>query len=90
MTGPCNSNVTVNLIPPGTLYADRRNNIDVRVAKIFRIAQTRTQVGVDVYNLMNTDAVTGFNQGYSPTGAWLTPTSIAPARYARINVQLDF
>ena len=89
-TGPCNSNVTVNLIPPGTLYADRRNNIDVRVAKIFRIAGTRTQVGVDVYNLMNTDAVTGFNQGYSPTGAWLTPTSIAPARYARINVQLDF
>jgi hypothetical protein len=83
-------NVTVNLIPPGSLYADRRNNIDVRVAKIVRFGQTRTQVGVDVYNLMNTDAVTGFNNGYSPTGAWLTPTAIAPARYARINVQFDF
>jgi hypothetical protein len=83
-------NVTVNLIEPGTLYANRRNNIDVRIAKILRLAGTRTQVGVDVYNLMNTDAVTGFNNGYSPTGAWLTPTSIAPARYARINVQLDF
>jgi hypothetical protein len=82
--------VTVNLIEPGTLYANRRNNIDVRLAKILRIAGTRTQVGVDVYNLMNTDAVTGFNNGYSPNGAWLTPTSIAPARYARINVQLDF
>ena len=90
ITGPCNSNVTVNVIPPGTLYADRRNNIDVRVAKVLRFGQTRTQVGVDVYNLMNTDAVTGFNNGYSPTGAWLTPTSIAPARYARINMQVDF
>jgi hypothetical protein len=83
-------NVTVNLIEPGTLYADRRNNIDLRVAKILRIAGARTQVGVDVYNLMNTDAVTGFNNGYSPTGAWLTPTSIAPARYAKFNMQIDF
>ena len=83
-------NVTVNLIPPGTLYGDRRNNIDVRVAKVLRLAGIRAQVGVDVYNLMNTDAVTGFNNGYSPTGAWLTPTSIAPARYARVNMQVDF
>jgi hypothetical protein len=83
-------NVTVNLIPPGTLYADSRTNIDMRIAKILRLGQTRTQVGVDVYNLMNTDAVTNFNNGYSPTGAWLTPTGIAPARYVRLNVQVDF
>jgi hypothetical protein len=83
-------NVTVNLIPRGTLYADRRNNIDLRVAKILRLAGTRTQVGLDVYNVMNTDAVTTFNNGYSPTGAWLTPTGIAPARYVRLNLQVDF
>ena len=83
-------NVTVNLIPRGTLYAARRNNIDVRIAKILRFGTTRTQVGVDIYNLMNSDAVTTFNNGYSPTGAWLTPTGIATARYARLNLQLDF
>src|SRR6185436_16686403 len=67
-------NVTVNLIPRGTLYAARRNNIDVRIAKILRFGTTRTQVGVDIYNLMNTDAVTTFNNGYSPTTTtWLTP-----------------
>jgi hypothetical protein len=83
-------NVTVNLIPRGTLYAARRNNIDLRIAKILRFGTTRTQVGVDLYNVMNSDAVTTFNNGYSPTGAWLTPTGIAPARYARLNLQLDF
>ena len=85
------SNVTVNLIQPGTLYADRRNNIDFRVAKIIRYGRTRTLVGVDVYNLTNTDVATGFNQTFSPTSTtWLTPTSIQPARYARISAQIDF
>src|SRR5439155_14254938 len=66
------SNVTVNLIPPATLFSDRRNNIDFRVAKILRYGRTRTQVGVDIYNLTNTDVVTGFNQAFSPTStSWL-------------------
>ena len=43
-------NITVNLIAPGTLYGDRRNNIDFRVAKILRFGRTRTQVGLDLYN----------------------------------------
>ena len=57
-------NVTVNLIEPATLFADRRNNIDFRVAKILRYGRTRTQVGLDIYNLTNTDVATGYNQTY--------------------------
>jgi hypothetical protein len=83
-------NVTVNLIPPGTLYGARQNNMDVRIAKIIRFRGTRAQVGVDVYNLLNTDVVTAYNNGYSPTGAWLTPTTIQPARYARLNLEVNF
>jgi len=50
---------------------------------------------MDVYNLLNTDVVTAYNQGYSaPTATqgsiWLTPTAILPARYVRLNVQIDF
>jgi len=83
-------NVTVNLVEPGTLYGARQNNIDMRIAKIVRFARTRAQFGVDVYNLLNTDVVTGYNNGYSPTGAWLTPTTIQPARYVRLNMELNF
>jgi hypothetical protein len=84
------ANVTVNLIEPFTFFADRRNNIDFRVAKILRYGRTRTLVGVDVYNLTNTDVVTGYNETFVPGGAWLRPTAIQPARYARISAQIDF
>jgi hypothetical protein len=83
-------NVTVNLVEPGTLYGARINNVDMRIAKILRFRGVRTQLGVDIYNVLNTDVVTLYNNGYSPTGAWLTPTAILPARYARFNLQLDF
>ena len=83
-------NVTVNLIQPGTLYGDRRNNVDLRVAKIFYFGGTRSQLGFDVYNLMNTDAVLTYNNNFVPNGAWLTPATILPARYIRLNATIDF
>jgi hypothetical protein len=84
------NSVTVNLIEPNTVFAPRRNNIDFRIAKILRYGRTRTQVGVDVYNVTNTDVATGFNQRFIAGGAWLTPTSIQPARYARITAEVSF
>jgi len=88
-------NVTVNLVPRGTLYGSRVNNIDIRLAKILRFGQYRTQVGMDVYNVTNNDAVTAYNNGYTAPAAgrssvWLTPTTILPARYIRLNMQVDF
>jgi hypothetical protein len=84
-------NVTVNLIEPFTFFAPRQNIMDFRVAKIFRYGRTRAQVGLDVYNLTNSDVVTDRNEGFSPTtNAWLRPEGIQPARYARISAQFDF
>ena len=72
------ANVAVNLMQPGTFYGDRTNQLDLRVAKIIRYGRTRTQVGVDIYNLTNSNAIQTYNQTYSaPAWAtWLTPTSI--------------
>jgi hypothetical protein len=50
----------------------------------------RSQVGVDIFNLLNADTVTNYNYGFVPGGTWLTPTTITPARYARFAVQVDF
>jgi hypothetical protein len=88
-------NVTVNLVPPGTLYGARQNNFDMRIAKVVRFRGTRAQFGVDVYNLLNNDVVTLYNTNYTAPAAgrgsiWLTPTAILPARYARLNMQIDF
>ena len=82
--------ISVNLIPPATLWGARRNNVDLRLAKILRFGQTRSLVGVDIFNMLNADTVTNYNFGFVPGGSWLTPTGIVPARYARISVQVDF
>jgi hypothetical protein len=82
--------VVVNLIPPATMWGARQNNIDLAIAKLLRFGATRAKVGVYIFNLINADTVTNYNFGFVPGGAWLTPTAITPARYARIGVQLDF
>jgi hypothetical protein len=41
-------------------------------------------------NVMKTDAVSTYNHNFVPNGARLTPSTIQPARYLRINTQVDF
>ena len=84
------TNVTVNLVTPGTLFGDRTNQLDLRAGKILRFAKTRAQISVDVYNLLNSSAVLGLNQAFILNGAWLTPNSVLTARFVRISGQLDF
>jgi hypothetical protein len=81
-------NVTINLIEPGTLYGDRINNVDMRFAKILRFGRTRTNVGVDVYNVFNWNPVLTYNNTFGST--WLRPTSILSARFMKISAQVDF
>ena len=80
------------------VYADtRRTQIDMRFAKILRFGHTRSNVGVDLNNLLNTNYATGFNTTYAYSagntangGTWANPTSIYTPRFVRINYTLDF
>jgi hypothetical protein len=89
-----NGTTTVNLLTPGQLYPDDRlNQVDMRFAKIVRIGSTRADLGVDLYNLFNTNDTTTFdaNFAYATAGAtWLQPTAIVPPRFARFNVTFSF
>jgi hypothetical protein len=85
---------TVNLLNPGQLYAlERTNLVDMRFAKILRFAERRLDVGVDLYNLFNSNVTTAYQQTYEQVtnGAiWLRPTAIAAPRLARFHVTLNF
>jgi hypothetical protein len=76
------------------LYAPRTNQVDMRFAKILRFANTRSNVGVDLINLFNSNAPTMYTSTYSYTqpngGSWYQPTSILQPRYARFSVTFDF
>jgi hypothetical protein len=82
--------VTVNLIEPGTVWSDRVNVFDLRIAKILRFGRTRTSIGVDIYNLMNSSAVLGYNTAFNPGGRWLVPTSVIAPRFAKVSASVDF
>ena len=86
-------NVTINLIEPGSLYGDRINAVDMRFAKVLRFGKTRTNVGLDVYNLLNANTATTYETVYDPAtnGArWMQPTAVLLPRFMRFNVQVDF
>jgi hypothetical protein len=85
---------TVNLLTPGELYPlDRRTQIDVRIAKILRFGGSRLDLGVDVYNLLNSNATTTYEQTFlhqNDGRTWLNPTAITAPRLARFNATLAF
>ena len=71
----------------------------MKFAKNIRFANRRLQLGVDVYNIFNSDAITGYNGTYTidnpntPTveaNGWLDPQSLISPRYVRFQVQFDF
>ena len=83
--------ITVNLIEPGTLYGERTNQIDMRFAKVLRFGRTRSTVGLDVYNLTNSNAVLTHNLTFvSTTDTWLRPNSVLQARFMKLSAQVDF
>ena len=85
---------TVNLLNPGELYAlERTNVVDMRFAKIVGFAGRRTDVGIDLYNLFNSNVTTAYQQTYEYAtngAAWLRPTAIISPRLARFHVTFNF
>jgi hypothetical protein len=88
-TGACTATVSVSLIPPGTVYGDRLQEVDFRISKTVKLPQGRRIQGiVDVYNMFNGSAVITQNNSFG--SAWLRPTQILQARLVKFGVQLDF
>jgi hypothetical protein len=83
-------NITVNLLRDGDKWGDRINELDLRVAKVLRIGRTRSNIGIDIYNVLNSSAVLSYNQSFIPNGAWLTPLSVLTPRFAKFSAQIDF
>ena len=79
---------STGLIAPGTLYGDRFTQVDVRFGKNFRFGNRRISASMDVYNLLNSNAVLTQNNTVGPN--WRTPTSILQGRLVKFGAQVDF
>jgi hypothetical protein len=77
-----------NLIPAGEVFVERLNQLDLRVAKIFRFNGTKTAINFDFYNVTNSNSVITENNTFG--AAWRTPQSILLPRLFKISAQFDF
>ena len=82
--------IPIDLIAPGEKWGDRVNEVDLRFAKIVRFGRTRTHVGIDIFNVLNSDAILTYNQTFAPGGAWLAPQSVLTPRFVKVSAQIDF
>ena len=84
-------NMTINLVEPGTLYGDRIRQWDFRVAKAFRFGGTRTTVGLDLFNMLNSNVTLQYNTTFiAAVPGWLAPTEIMTARMLRLGAEFTW
>jgi hypothetical protein len=90
-------NTTVQLTDNGgnRLYEDnRRVQLDMRFAKILRFGRTRTDIEIDLYNVLNSNYADAYGTTYSFTqpngGSWQNPTSVLAPRFARLNFTINY
>jgi hypothetical protein len=76
---------------------NRRTQIDMRFAKIFRLGRTRSDIGLDLANLLNANYSTTYENIYQYSdgntlngGTWNNPTTVYTPRFVRLNFTLNF
>jgi hypothetical protein len=75
---------------------NRRTQVDMRFAKVLRFGRTKTDVGVDLWNLFNTNYATAYQGTYTTVagqplgGTWGQPNAIYAPRFVRLNFTVNF
>ena len=89
---------TVNLLNTGELYGEGYSILDMKIGKNFRFSGKRVNVGVDIYNLFNNDAIRNYENDLDQADNPNTPfveqygqaTELLSPRFVRLSVQFDF
>ncbi len=79
---------SVELIAPFSQFEGRVNQLDVRLARLFRMGRVRMQAMFDIYNMLNASSILSMNTTYGPR--WQEPTEILSARLFKFGAQLEF
>jgi hypothetical protein len=96
---PSPTTVPVQLLLSNEMYGERVTTFDVKVAKNIRFSGRRLNLGVDVYNVFNSDAITSYDDDYivdnpaTPAveaNEWLNPFGLVSPRFLRLQIQFNF
>ncbi len=84
--------ITINVFETNETFYESISTFDLRIAKLLRFGRMRANLGIDIFNALNSSTGQTYNGTYSTANPslWGTPTLIMPARFAKIGAQLDF
>jgi len=89
--GLSNGSTTINVLAPGQLYQPTVRTMDMRFAKVLTFGRTRTNIGIDLFNLFNSNTGTAYNGTFGFDGAtWNRPTAILNPRAVRFNATFNY
>ena len=82
----------------GELYGEGYTEFDLKLAKNLRFLNKRLNVGVDIYNLFNNDAIRTYQDNFDTVDNPATPvveqwgqaTGLLSPRFVRLSIQFDF
>jgi hypothetical protein len=89
----------VQLLLANEYYGERVTLFDVKLAKIIRFSGKRANIGFDIYNVFNSDAIVGYNGTFTvdnpatpavEVNNWLQPMTLVSPRFVRASVQFSF
>ena len=90
-TGACSATVSLNMLEPNADYDGRLNQLDFRVAKVFRFQGTMARITFDLYNALNSSSVLRVNNNFGPTGAgWGNVLALMPGRLFKLGGQFSW
>jgi hypothetical protein len=84
------ANLSVPLVPPGTDFAERVNQLDLSVAKWFQVGRIRLQGQFDMFNALNLSAVTAVRTLNFGTSSYMQPSSVLQGRIIRFATQVKW
>jgi hypothetical protein len=83
------SNVAVEVIPHGTMFEPRSQQLDLRLSKAVRLGgTTRLRGNFDIFNVFNANDVLRMVRQYGPR--WLDAQQILTGRLLKFSVAFDF
>jgi hypothetical protein len=94
-----NNNIMLNALDFSDMYGERLTLFDLKLGKNFRFARKRLNIGVDVFNLFNSDAIDQYVNTYTidnPATAavevnnWGNAQSLVSPRFTQLTIQFDF
>jgi hypothetical protein len=80
--------VTVNLIPPGSRYLKRWNELDLTLRRVIKVGRFRVDGALDIFNSLNSNVVLQQNENLG--SALGRPQAVLQGRLLRLSSQIKF